>query len=111
MRCIIDTNKKAKLQRTIQLTNRTMIKIFETENGISDFKTWLCAKNNPKRLLIALLGMTEEEFISEALKTNITYQFPYLVDPITTFMRTKAIIYEAYLNTLDKESFYWHLKN
>ncbi|MBD5131353.1 MAG: hypothetical protein HDT28_01980 [Clostridiales bacterium] len=102
--------EKIKLQRQIRRTNRVMIKIFKTESGLSDFKTWFANKSNPQRIVLNLLKMTEEEFINQAIETNIDYQFYEEVRPITTFMILKANVYDAYLDTLDKTSS-WHFRD
>ncbi len=103
--------ERIKLQRKIRNTNKVMIKILETENGLEDFKKWFSNKDNPLRVTLLLLGMAEDEFIAEALKTNINYPFYEAVNPITTFMMLKANVYEAYLDTLEKTPFAWHFKD
>ncbi|WP_251546233.1 hypothetical protein [Pumilibacter intestinalis] len=97
-------SERIKLQRKIRHMNKVMVKMFETENGLQDFIEWLSAKSNPHRIALVLLKMTEEEFIAEAIKTNVIYEFYEEVHPITMFMMLKADIYEAYLASLDKYS-------
>lgn len=98
----MNNNEIIKMQRLIRRTNRLMSKFFAIEKGKEEFINWL---NKTDLNLEKLINMSVEEFVKKAEESNIIYPVYAAVQPITSFMKIKAKIYEAYINTLETKTF------